>query len=37
MMNCCDTCAAKETCPFYEVGADECVYEVLAGAAKKNL
>ena len=35
MTNCCDTCTAKEKCPFYEAGADECVYEVLAEAAKK--
>lgn len=33
---CCDTCAAKSTCAFYEKGADECVYEVLAEYAKKS-
>jgi len=37
MTNCCDTCTAKEKCPFYEAGADKCVYEVLAETAKKPL
>ena len=36
MTNCCDTCEAKGNCPFYEAGADECVYEVLAAAAKES-
>lgn len=31
----CNNCSAKNTCPFYEKDADECVYEVLAEAAKK--
>lgn len=30
MNNNCDTCEAKNTCPFYEVNAEECVYKVLA-------
>ena len=34
MKNCCDTCEAKGKCSFYEAGAEECVYEVLATAAK---
>lgn len=31
----CNNCSAKNTCPFYEKDTDECVYEVLAEAAKK--
>lgn len=31
----CNNCSAKENCPFYEEDADECVYEVLAEAAKR--
>ena len=33
----CKNCTARETCPFYDVEeeSDECVYEVLAEAAKK--
>ena len=30
----CDNCTAKDTCNFYEKGADECVYDVLAQMAK---
>jgi len=32
----CKNCTARETCPFYdyEEESDECVYEVLAEAAK---
>lgn len=30
----CDNCTAKNTCSFYEKGAEECVYEVLAAAVK---
>lgn len=29
----CDNCTAKNTCSFYEKGADECVYDVLAATA----
>lgn len=29
----CDTCKGKEKCPFYEKGAEECVYEALAEMA----
>ena len=29
----CDNCEARATCPFYEAGSDECVYEVLAAMA----
>ena len=29
----CDNCIAKNTCNFYEKGADECVYDVLAALA----
>ena len=25
----CDTCNEKDTCPFYEAGTNECVYEML--------
>ena len=32
----CDTCTAKDTCNFYEKGADECVYDVLAAAAGRK-
>lgn len=31
----CNNCSAKETCPFYENDAEECVYEILASAANK--
>lgn len=31
----CNNCSAKKNCPFYEEDADECVYEVLAEAAKR--
>lgn len=30
----CDNCKEKNTCPFYEKGADECVYEIMAITAK---
>jgi hypothetical protein len=30
----CNDCVARENCPFYEKNAEECVYEVLAAAAK---
>ena len=30
----CDNCTAKNTCNFYEKGADECVYDALAALAK---
>ena len=32
----CDNCTAKDTCNFYEKGADECVYDVLAAAAGRK-
>ena len=32
----CDNCTAKNTCNFYEKGADECVYDVLAAAAGRK-
>lgn len=32
----CDNCTAKDTCSFYEKGADECVYDVLAAAAGRK-
>ena len=25
----CDTCNERGTCPFYEAGINECVYEML--------
>lgn len=30
----CNKCTAKDTCAFYEKDADECVYDILAKAAK---
>ena len=30
----CNKCTAKDTCAFYEKDADECVYDILAEAAK---
>ena len=30
----CNSCDARETCPFYEKDAEECVYEILAETAK---
>lgn len=32
----CDTCKEKGTCPFYESGSNECVYEILAQIAKNQ-
>ena len=32
----CDSCAEKDKCAFYEAGAEECVYEVLAVAAERK-
>ena len=34
----CKSCMERETCPFYdaEEESDECVYEVLAAAAKNT-
>lgn len=29
----CDNCKEKEKCPFYEEGAEECVYEAMAQMA----
>jgi len=31
----CDDCVCADRCPFYEAGADECVYEVLAKTVTK--
>lgn len=31
----CDTCKEKGTCPFYESGSNECVYEFLINYVKK--
>lgn len=30
----CNNCSAKDTCPFYEKDAEECVYEVLSTIIK---
>lgn len=30
----CNECSAKDTCPFYEKDATECVYKVLAAMKK---
>lgn len=30
----CNECKEKDTCPFYEKDAEECVYEALASLAK---
>ena len=32
----CDTCEAKGTCPFYESGAEECVYDELVRMKKER-
>ena len=29
----CDTCKERGTCPFYESGAEECVYEEILNFA----
>lgn len=33
-MFCCDDCRDATKCPFYEKGAEECVYDALAKAAE---
>ena len=30
----CDSCEARGTCPFYEAGANECVYDAFARMAQ---